>query len=145
LTVVKAARRRSVDSHRANDFRERRMSVQQVDKSGWTIFFDTLTKTLVGKRAEIEVASLDIGDQIEAEWAPLIGITYDHKDDLIEVALEGIDHLIRAPKAVYVDYDVGGLIAVEIVDSDETSQIVKMKDPLALPAPSERSAAEPAA
>jgi hypothetical protein len=145
LTLVKAARRRSVDSRATNDFRERRMSVQQVDRSGWTIFFDTLTKTLVGKRAEIEVASLDIGDQIEAEWAPLIGITYDHKDDLIEVALEGIDHLINAPKEVYVDYDVGGLIAVEIVDSDDTSQIVKLKDPLALPAPNERSAAEPAA
>ena len=72
------------------------MSVQQVDKSGWTIFFDTFTRTLVGKRAEIEVASLDIGDQIEAEWAPLIGITYDHKDDLIEVAVEGVDHLIKA-------------------------------------------------
>jgi hypothetical protein len=120
------------------------MSVQQVDRSGWTTFFDTLTKTLVGKRAEIEVASLDIGDQIEAEWAPLIGITYDNKDDLIEIALEGIDHLITAPKEVRVDYDVGGLIAVEIVDSDGTSQIVKLKDPLALPAPSERSTAEPA-
>ena len=121
------------------------MSVQQVDKSGWTIFFDTFTRTLVGKRAEIEVASLDIGDQIEAEWAPLIGITYDHKDDLIEVAVEGVDHLIKAPKEVYVDYDVGGLIAVEIVDSDGTSQIVKLKDPLALPAPGQLPAAEPAA
>jgi hypothetical protein len=145
LTLVKAACLRSVDSRATNDFRERRMSVQQVDRSGWSVFFDTFTKTLVGKRAEIEVASLAMGDQIEAEWAPLIGITYDHKDDLIEVALEGIDHLIPAPKEVYVDYDVGGLIAVEIIDSDGNSQIVKLKDPLALPAPSDRSAAEPAA
>ena len=30
-----------------------------------------------------------------------------------------------------------------IVDSDGTSQIVKLKDPLALPPPSERSEAEP--
>ena len=121
------------------------MSVQQVDRSGWTVFFDTLTRTLVGKRAEIEVASLELGDQIEAEWAPLIGITYDPKDDLIEVAIEGLDHLIRSPREVNVDYDVGGLIAIEIVDSDGTSQIVKLKDPLALPAPGERSEAEPTA
>lgn len=121
------------------------MSVQQIDRSGWTVFFDTFTKTLVGKRAEIEVASLDIGDQIEAEWAPLIGITYDRKDDLIEVALEGVDHLIRAPREVYVDYEVGSAIAVEIIDSDGTSQIVKLKDPLALPAPGELPADEPAA
>lgn len=121
------------------------MSVQQIDRSGWTVFFDTVTKTLVGKRAEIEVASLDIGDQIEARWTPLIGITYDHKDDLIEVALEGIDHLIKAPKEVYVDYDVGGTIAIEIIDSDGARQIVKLKDPLDLPADGERPAAEPAA
>ena len=63
------------------------MSVQQVDRSGWGVFFDTFTKSLPGKRAEVEVASLDLGDQIEAEWAPLIGMTYDHKNDLIEVAL----------------------------------------------------------
>jgi hypothetical protein len=144
LTLVKAGAGRSADCHADNCFRESRMSVQQVDKSGWAVFFDNLTRTLVGKQAEIEVASLDIGDQIEAEWAPLIGITYDHKDDLIEVALEGIDHLITAPKEVRVDYDVGGLIAIEIVESDGTSQIVKLKDPLALPAPSDHSTAEPA-
>lgn len=119
------------------------MSVQQVDKSGWAVFFDTLTRTLVGKRAEIEVASLELGDQIEAEWAPLIGLSYDPKGDLIEVALEGIDHLIRSPREVSVDYDVGGVMAVEIVDMDGTSQIVKLKDPLALPAPSGHLESEP--
>ena len=40
------------------------------------------------RRAEIEVASLDLGDQIEAEWLPLLGITYDDKDDVLEIALE---------------------------------------------------------
>jgi hypothetical protein len=38
--------------------------------------------------AEIEVASLDLGDQIQAEWLPLIGITYDPNDDVVEVALD---------------------------------------------------------
>jgi hypothetical protein len=144
LTFVKAASGRLLDTAAPATIWESLMSVQQVDRSGWTVFFDTLTRTLVGKRAEIEVASLELGDQIEAEWAPLIGITYDPKDDLIEVVIEGLDHLIRSPREVNVDYDVGGLIAVEIVDSDGTSQIVKLKDPLALPAPSERSEAEPA-
>ncbi len=38
--------------------------------------------------AEIEVASLELGNQIEAEWLPLIGLVYDHKDNSVEVALE---------------------------------------------------------
>ena len=115
------------------------MSVQQVDRSGWSFFFDTFTKSVPGKTAEVEVASLDLGDQIEAEWAPLIGITYDHKNDLIEVVLQGVDHLIRKPQEVYVDYDVGGVIAVEVIDAAGTRQIIKLKDPLALPAPADHA------
>ena len=111
------------------------MSVHQVDKSHWKAFFDTLTRTLVGRRAEVEVASLDLGDQIEAEWLPLIGMAYDPKDDLIEVALEGLDHMILKPREVYVDFNVGGLIGLAVIDSDHVRQIIKLKEPVALPVP----------
>lgn len=140
LTLVKAAPGRSVESRGTDDYSDRHMSVQQIDRSG-KVFFDSFTKSLAGKRAEIEVASLDIGDQIEAAWAPLIGMAYDRKDDLVEVTLEGIDHLIGAPREVYVDHDVGGTMSVQIVDSDGTSQIVKLREPLALPAPDKEPAA----
>jgi hypothetical protein len=116
------------------------MSVHQVNKGNWKAFFDTLAKPLAGKRAEVEVASLDLGDQIEAEWAPLIGIAYDPADDLIEVALEGLDHLILEPREVYVDYHVGGLIGLEVIDAADVRQIIKLKDPLALPRPDRASA-----
>ena len=120
------------------------MSVQQVDRSEWVVFFNTLTKSLPGKRAEVEVASLDLGDQIEADRVLLIGIAYDPKNDLVEVALEGLDHLIRGPREVYVDFGIGGgLMAVEVIDAEDRRQIIKLKDPLALPAPLGRSAAEP--
>jgi hypothetical protein len=113
------------------------MAAEQIDRTRWAPFFDNLTKSLIGKQAEIEVASLDLGDQIEAEWAPLIGITYDRKDDLIEIALEELDHLIRSPRDVFVDYGVGGaIVAIAIDDGDGNREIVRLKDPLALPAPS---------
>lgn len=111
------------------------MAAEQIDRARWSTFLDALTRTLVGKQAEIEVAALDLGDQIEAEWAPLIGITYDEKDDLIEVALDELDHLIRSPRAVFVDEGVGGIVAIAIDDGDGRHHIVKLKDPLALPAP----------
>jgi hypothetical protein len=122
------------------------MAAERIDRSQWEPYFDRLTRSLVGKTAEIEVASLDLGDQIDAEWVPLIGITYDPKDDLIEVALEALDHLIPSPKEVYVDMAVGDvLVAVEIIDADGARQIVKMRDPLALPAPqSAQSRQQPA-
>jgi hypothetical protein len=111
------------------------MAAAQIDRSRWAPFLNTLTNSLIGKQADIEVASLDLGDQIQAEWASLIGVTYDHKDDLIEIALEELDHLIRSPRELFVDYAVGGIIAIEIVDADGNRQIVRFRDPLALPAP----------
>ena len=111
------------------------MAAEQIDRARWAPFFDNVTKSLIGKQAEIEVASLDVGDQIQAEWAPLIGITYDKKDDLIEIALEELDHLIRSPREVFVDHGVGGIVAIAIGDGDGNRQIVRLKDPLSLPAP----------
>lgn len=59
-----------------------------------------MSKVLIGKKAEIEAASLDPGDQIVAEWVPLIGITYDSRDGLLDVALDRANCLIRRPQAI---------------------------------------------
>lgn len=111
------------------------MAIRKLEKSKWRTFFDGISKLLEGKRAEIEVASLALGDQIEAEWLPLLGLTYDPKDDLFEVALDGVDHLILKPREIHLDDDVGGLMSIEIVDADGAKQIIKLRDPLMLPAP----------
>ena len=111
------------------------MTIRKLEKSKWRAFFDGLSKIIEGKQAEIEVASLALGDQIEAEWLPLLGLAYDPKDDLFEVALDGVDHMIPKPREIYLDDDVGGLMSIEIVDAEGTRQIVKLRDPLMLPAP----------
>jgi Family of unknown function (DUF5335) len=112
------------------------MAVRKIDKSEWRPFFDWLSRGFLGARAEIEGASLDLGDQIEAEWLPLLGITYDDKDDLIEIALEGVDHLIYGPRDVWADLNVGELISLEVMDDRGVSQIIKLRQALMLPSPS---------
>ena len=109
------------------------MTVRKLDRAEWHGFFDHISHAIVGKRAEIEVASLTLGDQIEVEWLPVLGITYDHKDNIIEIALNGLDHLINNPNEVYVDQGPGGLANLEIVDAEGTRQIVKLRDTLMLP------------
>ena len=111
------------------------MSVRKLEKSDFRSFFDHLSKTLKGGEAEIEVASLALGDQVQTRWLPLLGLTYDPKDDVFEVALEGLDHLIHKPQDVYVDDSVGQLTSIEIIDADGGRQIVKLKEPLMLPPP----------
>ena len=111
------------------------MAAQKIEKPEWQAFFDTLSKGLVGMRAEIEVASLALGDQIVAEWLPLLGITYDPKDDLLEIALDGLDHMIRKPREVYADSGEGALLSFEIIDADGVSRIILLREPLMLAPP----------
>src|SRR5262245_59171797 len=107
-------------------------SLRTVPKTEWRAFFDQMSKSLVGKWAEIEVASLDLGDNIVAEWIPMIGITYDSRDDLLDVSLDRITHLIRHPQEIVVEEDTGGLKHVAVLDSEGTRQIVNLKTPLML-------------
>ena len=44
-----------------------------------------------------------MGNQVRSDWLPLIGVTYDPKDGLVEIALEGLDHMIRGPREIYVE------------------------------------------
>ncbi len=106
-----------------------------VPKSDWANFFNRASSGLTGLRAEVEIAGLDIGDQIEASSLPIHGISYDHKDDVIAVAIEGIDHLIRHPQSVYADLGPQGLTSIAVIDSDGTNHLIKITKPVALPPP----------
>jgi hypothetical protein len=111
------------------------MATVKLDKAIWHPYFDKVSKILVGKQTEIEVDALNIGAQIEADWVPLLGITYDHKNDLVEVLVEGLDHLIRHPAEIWVDHGPAGLASMEVVGTDGVKEIIRFRDPLMLPGP----------
>jgi hypothetical protein len=111
------------------------MPTRKLDNQQWRTFLDRVSKTVMGKQAEIEVASLRLGDQVEARWLPLLGMTYDPNDDIVEVALEGLDHLISKPREIFVEDGAEGVVALEIIDADGVRQIIKLRAPLMLPAP----------
>lgn len=107
-----------------------------VPQPEWRPFFDRMSRSLLGKWAEVEVASLDLGDQIVAEWIPMIGITYDSKDDILDVALERSNHLIRHPRQIVVEQGPSGVASVAVTDGDGILQVVRLKAPMMLPPPS---------
>jgi hypothetical protein len=109
------------------------MTTRKLEKSEWSPFFNGVSKGLKDAQAEIEIASLKLGDQIQATWLPLFGVVYDPKDDIFEIALKGLDHLIRKPRDVFVEEDAGRLVNIEIIDGDGNHQIVRFKEPLGLP------------
>ena len=109
------------------------MATVKLEKSAWKPYFDQVSTTLVGKQAEIETASLKIGDQIDAEWVGLRGIAYDPGKDLVDIMLEGSDHLVRHPRDIYVEQGPLGVTSMEVIDTDDVRQIIKLRDPLMLP------------
>ncbi len=108
---------------------------RELPREVWRSYFDRLSKVITGHPAEIAVESLALGDQVEAEWAPLVGITYDHKDDVLEVATEGLDHLIHKPVRIWVEEAGAHFAAAEVERADGVTEIIRLKEPLALPAP----------
>jgi hypothetical protein len=108
-----------------------------VAKENWQTFFDAFTKVIEGRRVEIEVIGPEVGDQIEAEWLPLNGLTYDRKADTFYVYIEGsdLDHAIPHPREILVSMGAGGVDQVVIADTDGHHHIVRLRQPLMIPQP----------
>lgn len=98
------------------------------------IQFDLLSRALQGRAADVEVASAALGDQFEAEWIAFKGISYDRKNDAVNLSLESFDHQVSHPRALHVRAKEGRLESLEIVDGDGAKHILKFKEPLMLPA-----------
>lgn len=109
-----------------------------LSEESWGEFFDSITRSLQGRQVEIEVVGLDLGDQIQAEWLPLNGLTYDPNDDTFYVYIEdnenSFDHGIAHPREILVHQGPTGLDHVVVVDGDGRRHIVRFRQPLELPA-----------
>jgi hypothetical protein len=109
------------------------MSISKIEKPAWRDYFNQLSKALAGQDIEIEVDSLATGQQMEAQWAPFLGIVYEPKSDMIEIIVEGLDHMIHKPKELYADSDASRLISLEVIDEDDVRQIIRLRDPIKMP------------
>jgi hypothetical protein len=111
------------------------MKPESLAQGEWKSFFDRLSKSIDGKHVRIEVRSLEIGSQVEVDDLQLFGVTYDPKGDLIEVAMDGLDHMIRGPKEIEIIRGAKGVEAINIVNRDGQEQLVKLCEPLQLSLP----------
>lgn len=111
------------------------MPLRQLAKSQWQAYFDQVSAVLGAKQVEIEVTGLGLGDQVAADWIPLVGIFYDPKNDLLAIVTEGVNHMIRHPAQIHIDHDFDWLHSIEAVDGEGNHHIILLKDPFSLPSP----------
>ena len=102
------------------------MATRRLDEHDWGRYFDDAAGALRGRKATVEVVAPDGGAQFAAVGLDVIGIAYDPKDRLLEVALDGMDHLIRHPQEIYVDETPRGPTVVEATDGSGRKHIVQI-------------------
>lgn len=109
------------------------MQTREIEKDNWQSFFDLISGTLQGKLIQIEIDSLELGAQIEADKLSLNGLTYDSKDDSFVISSDQTEHVIRSPQQIFVADGKQGMNSLKIRSADGTEQIISFAEPLALP------------
>ncbi len=114
------------------------MTTHTIDRNDLEHYLDHFSGIMPTELVEIEVAGLDLGDQVEAEWVPLSGISYDPKDDVVVIDLNdgALQHMVRQPQEFVVEEDNAGIHSFSIRDNDGRLHLVKLKEPRELPEPS---------
>jgi hypothetical protein len=54
-------------------------------------------------------------------------------DDALKIMLDGVDHFVFQPREMYLDFGLGGVQSLGILDNQNAWQIVLLRDPLMLP------------
>ncbi len=93
----------------------------------WGPRLDQFSRDLTAQCAEVTVESLGLGSQLEAEWVRIFSVNYDHKDDIIIISLEGLEHIIHHPKMIFTEEASGQISSVEIIDEAGIRHIVQLR------------------
>ena len=116
---------------------------QDLPRQDWHAFFELVTKEHEASDVTIEVAGLDLGDQVEVEKLPLAYLEYDPKDDDFIVGVGGrdnrypvvLDHIVGHPQRIDVDTEIPTAVAaIDVLDADGRQTIVTLHRRPALPA-----------
>ena len=107
------------------------MNNRMIEKSEWKYYFNLISRSLENQTIELEVAGLDMGDQIEAEWGQFDGISYDANADCIFVHTPLLDHSIRHPQQLMLVEDGDAIVSLNIQDG-ENSQMIHFHRPIIL-------------
>src|SRR5262245_13735342 len=112
---------------------ERAMSVtKRLNPEGMEDYFNRFNKRFLRNEstdvADVEMLSMELGDQVAAEGAHLIGISYDPRARSLEVELDSGDMRSISPKEVWaIEEDDGFVRAIEIVRDDDSKEIVRVR------------------
>jgi hypothetical protein len=103
-----------------------------IERSQLQRYFDDFTKRFLREFApravDVELLEAELGDQTETAGARLLGITYEPRTNVLELALEMGDHRDFDPREVWVVEEEDGFIsAFEIVSANGLREVITVK------------------
>ncbi len=116
-------------------------ATQELDAERWHEYFDSLTPSIEGMLATIEVMDAQAGDQLDAERMPLQAISYDPKDDVLEIALGGrgvrypvvLRHFVSSPRTISVEESSSITpSAILVTDGGGVRTLIRLFEPVEL-------------
>jgi len=111
------------------------MAAIDLKRDQWKSYFEGLTGYLEGKQACVEVAARALGHRVAAQWTPLVGMTYEDRDDILDLRLGDLSHIIRRPVCIYLLMEGGAVSCIEVIDAEGVTHIVRLRDAVPPPDP----------
>jgi hypothetical protein len=113
-------------------------TAHELDANRWAEYFDSMAPNLEGLHVTIEIMSDELGDQTEAEQLPLQTIGYDHRDDVLEIAVGGrglrypvvLRHFISSPQQITIEESSGSTpSAILVTDASGVRTLIRLFEP----------------
>jgi hypothetical protein len=77
---------------------------------------------------DVTVLEPDLGEQIAAQGARLMGVTYDPKGNTLEIELDAGDHRVYDPQEVWTIEEADGFLsAIEVVHRDGSREVISVR------------------
>lgn len=121
-----------IDRARHNK-KSRMTTIRKLAKEDWEEYFSYLSAKLGNQEVQIEAIGPNIGDQIDVAGESVLEFTYNQEMNEFRIGTTTQGYLIQKPREVYVDEEVTGLKAAEIVDAHNIKYIITLRHHLELP------------
>lgn len=107
------------------------MAIKKLEKKQWEPYFDQFSKSYIRSKrndyAEIQMLSDEAGLAFETEWVLLRGISYNPKDDSLEIDIEDLGHRIYHPQTIFIDDNDEDISSLEIVETNGNKSIIELR------------------
>ena len=103
------------------------MQNRKIPKEQWQAFCDELSHRLKHEDLKLEIAGLEVGDQIQEERGPIMGLTYEARRDEMFVLSPSLEHQIVAPVEVLLEEDGDLLRSVTVQDRAGVLHTIRLR------------------